>query len=246
MEDISPSSVGYKTTSRELLAETGVLLLAALAIYFFVKRTYLMSAVIAGLVIVRFLFCYRKGDLIFFFLGFTLGAGNDLLSMYKHVYYYLPAPDISRLPIPMWMFLFWGEIFVFFRKLMRWGPFLGEPPQKVIDQPLFLDLLIVLLYRLIIYRLASRFWVPDAIFATILVLRLLVSPPAKNERWLMLTMLVLGPAYEIWLIHCGLYVYQTGFLWGMPIWLIIYWVFIVRLLKAVYDRVEFYLIQKMK
>jgi len=238
MSETAATPKAYQTTARELVAEALVLILAAASIYFFARKTYLMSAVMLGIIIFRFVFCYRKGDLIFFFLGFVLGGGNDLISMYKKVYAYLPAPDISLLPIPMWVLLFWGLIFVFFRKLMRFGPFLGEPPKRLIDQPLLLDGLILVIYRMIIYRTADRFWLPDALFAAILVLRLLVSVPSKNERRLMLTMLVLGPAYEIWLIHCGLYVYQTGFFYGMPLWLIVYWVFVIRLLKAIFDRIE--------
>jgi hypothetical protein len=245
MQD-AQSAGAYKTTTLELIAETGVLIIAGIAIAFFARRTYLMSGIMAGLIILRCIFCYRKGDLIFFFLGFVLGGGNDLISMYRHVYYYMPPPDISRLPLPMWMLLFWGEIFVFFRKLMRWSPFLGEAPKRLIDQQLVLDFLIVIIYRIIIFRMAYRFWVPDAIFASILLLRILVSPPAKNERWLMLTMLVIGPIYEIWLIHSGLYVYYTGFFYGMPLWLIVYWVFITRFLKAIFDRVESYIVVRAK
>ena len=59
---------------------------------------------------------------------------------------------------------------------------------------------------------------------------------------IMLAILILGPLYEIVLIAGGLYLYQTPVVFGMPLWLIIYWVFIFRVLKAVIDRMEYYLI----
>ena len=195
----------------------------------------------AAIIILRFILFNRKGDYIFFLIGIVLGGGNDLISMYKHVYAYLPK-DFSTLPLPLWMIFFWGEIFIFFRKLMRFGPFLGTKLEinNLIDLPLLFDFVVLITYRIIIYHFAARYWVPDALYASILVLRLVAWPPLRNERRLMLAMLILGPAYEIGLIKSGLYVYQTPVFFGMPLWLIIYWVFVVRFLKAIFNHVEFY------
>jgi len=233
---------GYRASGKDLIGEIIVLIIAAGLIFFFGQKTRIMSISIVLIILARFLILNRKGDWIFFLLGLFLGGGNDLISMYKGVYYYLPGTFLS-LPIPAWMLLFWGEIFIFFRKLCRFGPFIGELPgfRRLIDLPLALDFLVAIIYRMVIYRLASRSWLPDAIFAGILIIRLLLAPPKTNERKLMLTILILGPLYEIFLIRSGLYVYQTGVVFGMPLWLIVYWVFIIRFLKAVFDRVEFYL-----
>lgn len=230
----------YQSTGGEVLSEAAVLLISAGLIYFFAHKTYLMSAIMAGVMALRFIVLNRRGDWIFFLIGLVVGGGNDLLSMYKGVYAYLPPHDILDLPIPVWMLFFWGEIFVFFRKLMRSGPFGGgsRPFEKMIDLPLALDLVVVISYRMIIYRTASQHWLPDALFAAILIVRLLLAPPKIYERKLMLLMLMLGPLYEIILIHSRLYLYQTGVVFGMPLWLIIYWVFVVRFLKAIFDRVE--------
>jgi len=231
----------YKASRKDLFGEVMVLLLAGGAIYYFGDKTRLMSIIIAVLILMRFSILNRKADWFFFVLGVILGGGNDILSMYKGVYHYVPGSFLS-LPIPFWMVVFWGEIFIFFRKLCRFGPFLGQLPgfQKLIDIPITLDLFVAIIYRVIIYRLASRYWLPDALFASILILRLLLAPPKPNERKLMLTILLLGPLYEIFLIKSGLYEYQTGVIFGMPLWLIIYWVFIIRFLKAIIDRIEFY------
>ena len=247
MEEIIDKSEprAYQTTLSELLSETAVLLLATLAIYFFFQNTKVMSVAFILIIIFRFLLLNRKGDVIFFLMGLVLGGGNDLMSMWKGVYYYTPA-TILPVPIPVWMLLFWGEIFVFFRKLMRYGPFLGPegPPKRLLDLPLGFDLVLYVIYRMIIYRYASEPWLPDALYAGILVVRLLLLPPTANERKLMLTLLFLGPVYEIVLIRCGLYVYQNGFIMGLPLWLIIWWVFIIRVFKAITDRTEYAIFSK--
>ena len=237
---MSAAILPYRTTRSELAGEVGVMA-AALVLMSFLSRNPAMPYAMAALVIGRFLLLNRRGDWVFFLIGLVVGGGNDLLSMYKGVYAYA-APTALPVPIPLWMVIFWGQIFLSFRKLMRYGQFLGpdlKPP--LIDLPLALDLVVVVAYRMIIYRTASVPWLPDALFAAILIVRLLVAPPTDNERRIMVAMLIIGPVYEIILIAAGLYKYQTGVLFGMPLWLIVYWVFVVRLLKAVFDRVEHFL-----
>ncbi|HUT55899.1 MAG TPA: DUF2878 family protein [bacterium] len=229
----------YESTRNELLAEAGVMALAVAAVYFLHGRGRAMPAAMGAIIALRFLTLNRRGDWIFFLLGVVLGGGNDVLSMYKGVYHY-NAATVLPVPIPLWMVVFWGQVFVSFRKLMRFGPFKGPDEQSLplIDAPLALDIVIAVIYRMIIYRTASTPWLPDALFAAILIIRLLVLPPRLHERRLMLAMIVIGPLYEMLLIGCGLYVYQTGVILGMPLWLIVYWVFIIRALKAIFDRVE--------
>ena len=244
MTDPKPSGSADQTSNRDLLAEIAVMALAVLLIARFGQQTPLMSGLMAGLIIARFLILNRKGDWMFFVLGVVLGGGNDLLSMWKGVYRYTP-PTFLPVPIPLWVVFFWGQVFVSFRKLMRWGPFRGpdQPPARLLDAPLALDILIAVIYRLVIYRTAAQPWVPDALFAAILAVRVILIPPPPHERLLMIAMLVIGPAYEILLIGSGLYLYQTGVLLGMPLWLIVYWVFIIRALKAVFDRVEYFIVK---
>ncbi len=114
---------GYQASAKDLFGEVIVLLIAAGLIHFLGSNTHLMTIIIAILILARFLVLNRKGDWIFFLLGVILGGGNDILSMYKGVYHYLPPTNLP-VPIPLWMVFFWGEIFVFFRKLTRFGPFL--------------------------------------------------------------------------------------------------------------------------
>lgn len=228
----------YESTRKELYSEAGVLLFTALVIWFFNQNTPVMSVAMGLIIISRFIFLNRRGDWVFLLMGIALGGGNDVMSMYKEVYRYTPQ-TILPVPIPVWMLFFWGEAFIFFRKLMRYGPFLGsgeKPPP--IDLPLAVDLGLFIILRMIIYRYSSVEWLPDAAFAGIMVARLLILPPPANERKLLIAILILGPVYEFILIGCGLYIYQNPFILGVPLWLIIWWVFIFRVLKAVTDRVE--------
>lgn len=235
----------YVTSRRELWGEAAVMAAAAAAIFGVGQDTPRMSWAMFFILAARFFLLSRRGDWLFFLLGFLLGGGNDLLSMWKGVYRYTP-PTSLPVPIPVWMLFFWGEIFVAFRKVMRFGLFCGpeERPARLVDLPLALDLVLAVIYRMIIYRTASQPWVPDALYASLLILRLLLLPPLPHERKLMLAMLAAGPFYEIVLITAGLYEYQTGVLFGLPLWLIIYWAFIIRALKAVFERVEYALAGK--
>ena len=232
----------YQTTQSDLLGETAVILFITLIIYFFSQNTKVMSITFSLIIIFRFMLLNRKGDVIFFLMGVILGGGNDLMSMWKGVYYYTPS-TILPVPIPVWMLFFWGEIFIFFRRLIRYGPFLrtANMPKRLLELPFVLDLILLTIFRIIIYRYASEPWLPDALFAGIFSVRFLLIPPATDERKLMIAILIIGPVYEIVLIRFGLYVYQNGLVMGLPIWLIIWWIFIIRILKVITDKIEYIL-----
>ncbi len=232
----------YQASAKDIVLEAAVMILVAALVFFKGMDTKFMSIAFAVILAVRFALLYKRGDVIIFIMGVIIGGGNDYLSMYKGVYEYAP-PTLLPVPIPIWMLFFWGEAFLFFRRMMRFGSFMGEdaPPKPLIDIPIVVDIAIAVVYRMIIYRTAAEPWLPDALFAAILVVRLVALPPKDNERRVMLAILILGPIYEIALIAGGLYIYQTGPIFGMPLWLVIYWVFIFRFLKALIDRMEYYL-----
>jgi hypothetical protein len=122
---------------------------------------------------------------------------------------------------------------------MRFPPFVADSTVRIpVDLPLVADLLMLIPLKMALYRTASIPWQPDAIFAAALLLRYLVAPPRTHERGVLLTILILGPLYEIALVASGLYVYQNGILFGIPLWLIVYWLYIFRVLKAVIDRLD--------
>ncbi len=228
----------YISSTRDLLAEAAVMLAAAAGIACFGRHTLAMTFLIGILLAARFALLYRRGDLLVFFLGILLGGGNDVLSMWKGVYWYTPSTWLP-VPIPGWMVIFWGEAFLFFRRLMRYPPFVAdETVRRGIDLPLLMDLVILIPLKMILYRYAAIPWVPDMTFATVLLFRYLLLPPLTHERRLLFVILMLGPLYESLLIAAGLYVYQHGIVFGMPLWLIVYWLYIFRLLKAIQDRLE--------
>ena len=232
------SGTPYLATWHDLLAESAVMILAAAAMAA-LGQTAWMTIVIPCLIAARFSFLYRRGDVVVFLLGVVLGGGNDIISMWKGVYFYTP-PTWLPVPIPVWMVLFWGEAFLFFRRLMRFpGCVADESLRFPVDLPLVLDLAMLIPLKMALYRTASIPWVPDAVFAAALLIRYLVAPPLPHERRFLLTILVLGPLYEMVLVGSGLYVYQHPFLLGIPLWLIVYWIYILRILKGVVDRLEF-------
>ena len=237
-EDIGRGPMAYGSSLSALIAEAAVLLFVAGGVALFGQRTGVMTVFIACVLVLRFIMLYRRGDVLVFVLGLVLGGGNDVLSMWQGVYFYTP-PTLLPVPIPVWMVVFWGEAFLFFRRLMRYGPFVADDqmPQGL-DTALVLDLLLLIPLKQVVYRTAGVPWVPDVVFAVALLLRYLVIPPRANERRLLLTILVLGPFYEALLIAAGLYVYQHGVVFGMPVWLIVYWLYIFRVLKAALDRIE--------
>ncbi|MFH1149126.1 MAG: hypothetical protein V1748_01495, partial [Actinomycetota bacterium] len=101
------------TDLRQVLLEFTFLATAAIFIGFFGQNTPLMSVLIGANIIARFLLIRRRYDWIFFLIGFVLGGGNDLASMARDVYRYTP-PTFLPVPIPFWMLVFWGQIFVAF------------------------------------------------------------------------------------------------------------------------------------
>ena len=229
----------YSPTGFELVAEGAVLITAAVFVFFIGGNTKIMSIVVGALIVLRFVFLYRKGDVVYFLVGFVVGGGNDVMSMWRGVYYYTP-PTILPVPIPVWMLFFWGLGFLFLRRLVRWRFFQEEDSrrEKLFDKPLVADVAVAVVYRAIVYSWAAVAYLPGALYASILVIRVLVFPPSREERRLMISILLLGPLYEALLIGGGLYVYQNGAVFGMPIWLVVYWVFMIRVMKQVFDWLE--------
>lgn len=229
------------TTYRQVGFEMIFLAAVLVALKFFVHNTAAMSVFIAVNIILRFALIGRKGDLIFFLIGFVAGGGNDYLSMVKDVYYYTPE-HILPAPIPVWMLFFWGHIFVAFRQLFQLPPFQGGPhgphPWKL-DFRLVLDIATAIVLRIIIYNFVRQEPIPTLGYAGVLVLRLVILPPKRNEWLLMIVATALGVLYEGGLIGLGLYVYYDAVFLGMPAWLIIYWTFILPILmKGLFDRIE--------
>ncbi len=227
----------YTSSFGDLFFEALVLLGVAAMVFYHGENTPLMTIFIGALIAVRFILLYQKGDVIYFLLGVIAGGGNDVMSMWREVYSYAP-PTVLPVPIPVWMVVFWGLAFLFLRRLLRYGSFVDDRETRLVSFPFVLDLIVVAAYRIIVYNYAAVPWLPGALFAFILAVRILLAPPTAKERRLMILILVLGPFYEALLISGGLYNYQNPAFLGMPLWLIVYWVFIIRFIKTVFAWME--------
>jgi hypothetical protein len=240
MEDEKTVTV-ESTTINQVVFEFVFLGIAAVFIAFFMKKTPLISALIAVNIIARFILIGRKNDWVFFLIGFVFGGGNDLVSMLTHVYRYTP-PQVLHMPIPFWMLLFWGHIFLAFRQLFQLPAFQGPPikgnPWKI-DSRLVADIATFIALRIIIYNFVRHEPIPTIAFAAIVLLRLVIIPPKKREWFLIAVVVVLGLSYEAVLIAIGLYVYNNPVFLGMPAWLMIYWAFMIPIFaNEIFDRIE--------
>jgi hypothetical protein len=232
---------------RQVLSEFVFLAAAVAAIAFFCQNTPVMSALAGVIIFTRFILIGRRYDWIFLLIGIVAGGGNDMLSMMKGVYYYTPPHELS-IPIPLWLLLFWGYVFVSFRQLFGLPAFKGEGfgggPWRI-DARLIADLVVVISFRLIIYHFVKHEPIPTIGYAAVLAVRLMLIPPKPREWKLMAVVMIVGPVYEALLIGFGLYVYFDPVFLGMPAWLLIYWAFIIPVfMKGIFERVEEWLAVK--
>ena len=235
---------------RHIALEMYFLCVPLIALSAYLMDTRVMTWVVVGNIALRTLIIGRRADWIFLLIGVVAGGGNDLMSMLKGVYYYTPPSLLKQFgaPIPIWMLLYWGHIFVSFRQLYQLPVFQSPPfpngPWKL-DKRLIADLIVVVVFRIIIYNYVRQEPIPTIAFAAVLLLRLIAVPPKKHEWLLIVTVMIIGPAFEAVLIGFGLYVYFDPVLGGMPAWLLIYWAFALPLLmKGLFDRIEYSLAAK--
>ncbi|HUX99512.1 MAG TPA: hypothetical protein VMV49_08170 [Candidatus Deferrimicrobium sp.] len=215
-----------------------------------VLYTWIITIIFSINITIRFGLINEKGDWIFFLLGVLAGGGNDLMSMLNGVYQYT---SITILPflnglLPLWMILFWGQIFLIFRKVFHLKWFKGEDFQKNgqflkgwIDTKLVVDLLILIGLRIIIYNTFSNIWLPAALYSVVIGVRLCIFRPKKNEIYI-IAILPYAFLFEGLMVAFGLYLYINPVFLGMPIWLFLWWLFLVPLLlKEIFDIFEYYL-----
>jgi len=197
----------------------------------------------------RFFLINEKGDWLFFLLGVLAGGGNDLMSMINGVYSYT---SITVLPflnglLPVWMILFWGQVFLIFRKTFAIKLFQGPEFQKNgpflrgwLNLQLIIDLIILVCLRIVIYSTYQDLWLPWIIYSIIIGARFLLFLPQKNELFI-IAILPYAFLFEGLMVSFGLYVYINPIFLGLPLWLFLWWIFLVPiLLKQVFDRIEYY------
>ncbi len=175
----------------------------------------------------------RRGELALLAVATLLGAFNDWSSVVRHrIYDYTVPTDLGRLStIPLWMLLYWGMILRFvltlchYRRLALPPAPRGLPGLDVGAKARLAVLLgVVVVTRQCIYRLYDRPILSFVPFVVALVAFLLVVRPDPRRRGLLAGVLVLGPAVEVLYIQVGhLHAYRLGVLFGVPIWIALWW-----------------------
>nr|MDO8108999.1 DUF2878 family protein [Candidatus Sigynarchaeota archaeon] len=219
-----------------------------------VLYTGILSIIFAVNIVLRFKFVNDRGDWIFFLIGIAGGGGNDLLSMIRGVYDYTSLtylPFLNDL-MPVWMICFWGQVFLLFRKIFNFPLFSGEEFKKNnrflkgwVHPKLLVDIGLIVLLRTVIYTTYNwDAWIPALIYGVTVIARFVVFRPRKNE-WCIIAILPYAFIFEGLMVSFGLYVYYNPAFMGLPLWLMIWWMFLVPIfIKEVFDMVEYVLKQK--
>lgn len=249
------------TSDAELAVDAGVVALGSLAISLFAHRLALMTALVPGLLALRLVLWWRASrarraplgaELLLFALCTVLGGLNDWNTVVRHrVYdYTVPVyfPELST--IPLWMLLFWGLVLRLMLTVAAWGRLgagarsrdavrLGARlvPQAVARVGLMLLLLLVT--RQGIYRLAQDpilSWLP---FACALAIFPLLFGLDRHEIKILGLTLVAGPLVEVLYIQvAGLHRYHLGWLGGVPLWILLWWLLAILLWKDLGRRAQ--------
>jgi len=218
-----------------------------------VTFTIVLTIVFTVNLIVRFLLVNQKGDWIFFVLGVAAGGGNDLISQINGIYHYTSLTVLPFLQglLPLWMIAFWGQVFLLFRKVFHVSWFKGPGFSKDgrflqgwFSTRLLVDIIVLVILRIAIYRLYLDPVFPAAIYGSVIVTRLLLIHPGKNEL-LIMAILPYAFMFEGLMVTFGLYVYYNPVFMGLPAWLLLWWAFLVPLLlKQVFDMIEYAIAKK--
>lgn len=220
-----------------LLWEVVFLMTVPIAVGVMGNNELAMTCFIITNLVARYILARRPGDGRALALGIVAGGGNDLMSMIKGVYAYTP-PHILPWPIPVWMILFWGQVFLLFARVFDSPAFAIARPLPPLrqDRRLWLDLALILILKMTLYRVAADPLIPNAVAAGLLIVRCVAAFPDAGERRLLALTLLAGPAYEVLLIRLGLYHYTHGYVLGMPPWLLAFWALSILLARNVMAR----------
>ena len=220
-----------------------------------VAFTIILTIIFSVNLAVRFLTVNERGDWMFFAFGVVGGGGNDLMSMINGVYDYTSITILPFLQglMPLWMILFWGQVFLLFRKVFNLQWFKGEgfePKNEEllkgwINKAIIFDVALIIILRIVIYNTYLLDpWIPALFYGIGVIIRFCVFRPKKNEIFIM-AILPYAFCFEGLMVTFGLYVYHDPSFLGMPAWLFIWWIFLVPIfLKEIFDRMEHLLREK--
>lgn len=232
---------------RQFLLDSACVALSSVAICAFSQQLATMTLITLGILVGRLALFAKlpaaERDLsprqegLFFAVCTLLGAVNDWNSVTRHrIYDYTVPVELPELSlIPLWMLLYWGLILRYVSSLFRWSR-LAIPAARdalVWRRPLpggvllrvGLMLAVVLATRQAIYRTYLDplwSWLP---FALAIAVCLLLLRPERRRLWVLVAFASLGPAVEVLYIQVGnLHAYHLGWLFGVPLWIALWWV----------------------
>jgi len=235
---------------RAFATDVATIVLVSVAICVFSQRLALMTVLVPIVLVARLGVWLalpaaerdtsRAGELAFFAVCTLLGAFNDWSSVTRHrIYDYTVPTDLPGLShIPIWMLLYWGMILRFMITLGHYRRIglssgadelhFGRWRVRGGGAKIALQLGLVLATRQAIYRTYDHpiwSWAP---FALGLAVALFVLRPPRRRLTLLAGVLVAGPLVEALYIQVGgLHVYRLGWLFGVPLWIALWWVLAV-------------------
>ncbi|MBN2151157.1 MAG: hypothetical protein JW839_06930, partial [Candidatus Lokiarchaeota archaeon] len=213
-----------------------------------VAYTAILTLVFVVNIVLRFLLVNEKWDWLFFVVGIIGGGGNDMSSMINGVYNYTSAtilPFLSGL-MPAWMIAFWGQVFLLFRKLFNHPWFKGPGFKKDkellrgwLSKKLLVDIVLLVVLRIAIYKTYLDPILPGLIYGGVVLARFLVFRPERHELRI-IGILPYAFAFEGLMVAFGLYEYYNAVFLGLPVWMFVWWTFLVPIVvKQVFDMLEY-------
>ena len=226
-------------------------IVASILICLFSHRLILMTVLIPLLMILRTYYVTLRfnkeetiQEIIFLSICIVIGGFNDWNSVCnKNIYSYgVPTffPKITT--IPLWMLFYWGLILRLITSLAFWSKietqntysnkvrFFGDNAWfKVLFQ-----LLLVFITRQLIYINYLDPFLSWIFFAIAFVVYLIFIPLKKADILLLTSFAIGGPITEVLYIKIGnLHHYHHGVFFGVPIWIILWWIISVLLWKDI-------------
>ena len=237
-----------------------VIILVSLAIALWSHRLIWMSIFVPAVICIRLVIIARyakklsvniRAEFTFWAICTVLGGFNDWNSVVHHQIYDYTVPHFfSFTSVPLWMLLYWGMILRFFARLARWDRL--SPPSYPSNKTGFgsreiqsayvkviIQLLLVIATRQMIYRYYLDpiwSWVP---FAVAFILFVILFGFLRHDLWLVCLFLIGGPMIEILYIQVGgLHTYHLGWIGGVPLWIVLWWVLVILIWKDLALRIE--------
>ena len=247
-------------SNRLIAIDAGVIAVVSIAICLASTNLVFMTILVPAIIIARMLVLAAvareegvsmRAELLFFALCTALGAFNDWNSVSNKRIYDYTVPDFFSPPsIPFWMLLYWGMILRFVARLARWGALgpdkevsnavginglgLGGPAARIPAEIALIAATRWAIYRWYLDPVLS--WLP---FLVALVVFFLFFRPTRHDLKLACVFIIGGPAIEMLYIHFGdLHRYHLGWIGGVPLWIVFWWVLAVLIWKDLAFRIE--------